>query len=209
MFELEWLAGFVVASGLLILSPGPDNLYVVAQSARNGLSSGIWLTLGLCSGLLGHTLAVVMGVAVFIQSSPLAFVALKMLGAGYLIYLAWQLWRSNNTENPAQQAPTLHARQLYWRGVVMNLSNPKVTLFFLAFLPQFTQADTAPIGVQLTLLGLLFALLALVMFSSFAWLASRRGLRHLLSAKKQILMERLLGVIFVALALRLLWFEAL
>ena len=128
MPELTVLASFSLASILLILAPGPDNLYVIAQSARHGFKSGFIVTLGLCSGLLFHTLAVVLGVAVLIQESALAFTILKVLGAMYLLYLAWQMWRQQGETQSQTTAPKLNARRLYLRGVVMNISNPNQPL---------------------------------------------------------------------------------
>ena len=133
----DTLATFSVVALLLCIAPGPDNLFVLAQSALYGRAAGLRITLGLCTGLIVHTAAVTLGVAAFIKATPLAFDALRLAGAAYLLYLAWQALRAA----PGEPVPGTAARprgwQLYRRGIIMNVTNPKVSLFFLALLPQF------------------------------------------------------------------------
>ena len=137
MIPIEVYSVFLFAAVLLALSPGPDNLFVLTQSALHGRRVGWLITLGLCTGLLVHTTAVVIGVAALLRTSAVAFNILRVAGAAYLLWLAWQMWRA--TSLPAGNArPPLRNWQYYRRGIIMNVTNPKVTLFFLAFLPQFT-----------------------------------------------------------------------
>ena len=133
MLALDTLVTFFSASVLLGLAPGPDNLFVLTQSALRGRGAGLLVTLGLCTGLIAHTAAVSLGVAAVFQTSALAFTLLKLVGAGYLLWLAWQAFRAAAAALPTGRA-ALAGWALYRRGIVMNVTNPKVSIFFLAFL---------------------------------------------------------------------------
>ena len=200
----EPLTTFILASTLLSLAPGPDNIFVLTQSALYGGKSGVIITLGLCTGLIVHTSAVALGVAAIFMVSSMAFTSLKLIGAAYLLYLAWQalkasarpLSRSSATAVPGHMA-------LYRRGIVMNLSNPKVAIFFLAFLPQFTDPSTGNMTLQLFLLGIVFILVALVVFSTIACLAGLIAELFKRSAKAQVILNRISALVFAGLAVRL------
>ncbi|MCG8530264.1 MAG: LysE family translocator, partial [Desulfovibrionales bacterium] len=126
MIPMDVLLSFVTASVLLALAPGPDNIFVLTQSAVAGPRAGILVMLGLCTGLIFHTLAVAMGVAVIFQTSALAFAALKYLGAAYLVYLAYLSFRAGKVDlASSEKMPPLAAAALYRRGIVMNITNPK------------------------------------------------------------------------------------
>lgn len=193
---------FMASSMLLALAPGPDNIFVMSQSALYGRKAGVWVTLGLCSGLLVHTAAVAFGVAAFFQSAEWAFSLLKMCGVAYLLYLAWQSFRAGAV-GAMQQVHALSSRALYLRGVMMNISNPKVALFFLAFLPQFADPARGHVSLQIMLLGALFMLSALLVFGAIAWVAAGLGAYVLNKPNAQIGMNRLAGMVFVGLALHL------
>lgn len=167
MPDLAGLASFFLASILLAMSPGPDNFYVLAQSATRGAKAGLWITLGLCTGLLVHTTLVSLGLAALIKKAPAVLEFIKLVGAGYLFYLALSLWRSRPQSIFGQSYEEGLAR-LYRKGVFLNLTNPKVSLFFLAFLPQFVVEPGWPASQQLFLLGGLFILSALVVFGAFS-----------------------------------------
>lgn len=146
----ESVLPLILASALLSLVPGPDNIFVLMQSALYGRRAGLVITLGLCSGLLVHTLAVALGVASLFMVSAVAFSVLKFVGASYLLYLAWLSFRATAItldETVVATEPKLMA--LYRRGIIMNLSNPKVAIFFLAFLPQFASASDVAMPLQL------------------------------------------------------------
>jgi threonine/homoserine/homoserine lactone efflux protein len=199
----ESLLTFFVASLLLGLSPGPDLLYVITQSALYGARAGALVTLGLCTGLLGHTAAVAFGLAALIAASPLAFRALAWCGAAYLLVLAAQAWRASVGSGSATDGVRLSAAALYRRGVVMNLSNPKVTVFFLAFLPQFVEPKLGSSTLQVSVLGGVFILAALLVFNTAAFLSGSLGRLLIVSRRIQTAANRLAAVVFVALALRL------
>lgn len=175
---------FLLASVLLTLAPGPDIMYLLAKSLADGARNGVALAAGLSSGILFHTTLVILGVAALIQSSPAALAALKYLGALYLLYLAVGAFRDKSDLKLESAGPSENRLALYRRGILMNVLNPKVLLFFLTFLPQFVPADTENIGRQIALLGLLFAVQAFLIFSAVAFCAGR--LRRLLFHRKGI-----------------------
>lgn len=201
---------FVLASVLLILTPGPDNLYVIATAGRFGLPRAIWLTAGLCSGLLFHTLAVILGLAILIKSSPLAFTVIKIAGAAYLVYLAWHILREPPVTPETRHSLTPSGvRSYFLRGVIMNVSNPKVGLFFLAFLPQFASEDHAlPMSIQLLILGMIFQALAFLIFSTLAWLSCHGTVQRHTSPSLQRYFSWILAGLFIVLAVRLVFTEA-
>lgn len=200
---LDTLLTFIVASALLSFAPGPDNVFVLMQSALHGRRAGIFITLGLCTGLLAHTALVALGVAALIMVSATAFLVLKLVGASYLVYLAVMALKASASTLTSERAPALSARQYYLRGILMNLSNPKVAIFFLAFLPQFARPDVGSVTLQLLVLGALFIVVALLVFSLIAVLAGRLAGSLAQSAKAQILLNRLAALVFLGLAARL------
>ena len=132
---IETIVSFVTAAALLALAPGPDNIFVLTQSALNGRMAGFSTILGLCTGLIFHSCAVAIGVAAIFKTSPVAFSVLKCAGAAYLIYLASQLLKAGKQSVTDKESRRVDYLALYKKGVIMNVTNPKVSLFFLAFLP--------------------------------------------------------------------------
>lgn len=153
MIPVETLLTFFLASMLLALTPGPDNIFVLTQSSLYGKRSGLVVMLGLCTGLVVHSFAVALGVAVIFEQSALAFSALKLAGAGYLLYLAWQAFRASATKIQGKGNGEIRLLKLYGRGIIMNITNPKVSIFFLAFLPQFADPSKGPVWLQILILG--------------------------------------------------------
>ncbi len=188
---------------LLGMSPGPDNVFVLMQSATHGRRAGLLVTLGLCTGLLGHTAAVALGLAAVLAASATAFTVLKLAGAAYLLYLAWGAWRAPVGNVGGETLAPVQPGRMYLRGVLMNLSNPKVAIFFLAFLPQFVQPGAGPVAAQVAWLGLLFIVATLLVFGGFAWFASLIGGWLRGSTRAQQVLNRLAAVVFAGLALRL------
>ncbi|MBW2636899.1 MAG: LysE family translocator, partial [Deltaproteobacteria bacterium] len=128
MLSIETLITFFTASILLGLAPGPDNIFVLTQSALHGRGSGLTVMLGLCTGLIVHTLAVALGVAIIFQTSAIAFTALKFIGAGYLLYLSWRAFRAPAKKYQGETNGIVNYRKLYYRGIIMNITNPKVSI---------------------------------------------------------------------------------
>ena len=200
MLSFETTCAFFVASLLMAMTPGPDVIIVLTQSSLYGMRAGVLTTLGLMTGLLGHTLAVALGVAVLFQTSEAAFTALKFLGAAYLLYLAWQSFRSGVFRAFLTQSLFPGYGTLYRRGFLSNITNPKVTLFFLAFLPQFCAPERGSVALQVMELGLLFMLAAFIVFTAVSALGGRLAHWFNSSPRGQMLMHRVAGLVFVALA---------
>ncbi len=194
---------FLTASLLLCIAPGPDNIFVLTQSMLRGVSSGLFVTLGLCTGLLVHTSAVALGVAVIFQQSLLAFTMLKLCGAAYLLYLAWGAFRAGASGLGSLKAAALDKTALYRRGIVMNITNPKVSIFFLAFLPQFTNPTQGHLTLQLLELGAIFIVCTLLVFGLVSLLAGKLGNWFNQSPKAEVIMNRVAGSVFAALAVKL------
>jgi threonine/homoserine/homoserine lactone efflux protein len=165
---------FLGASVALTVSPGPDNLFVVTQGISRGRNAAIVTAWGMCSGITVHTLAAAAGISAIFYSSAIAFKAVKFAGAAYLLYLAWQALREHG---PLRLSSTTvpSGTALFRRGFVMNVLNPKVALFFLAFLPQFTTRDAGSISTQMALLGLIFMAQALVIFTIIGFFSGSVG----------------------------------
>ncbi|MBN9669776.1 LysE family translocator [Roseibium aggregatum] len=203
MIPFDILTVFFTAAVALGLAPGPDNLFVLTQSALYGRRAGLIVTLGLCTGLVVHSCAVALGVAAIFKTSELAFTLLKIVGAGYLLYLAFQAFRAGKSDLSTQKGAELPPASLYRRGIVMNVTNPKVALFFLAFLPQFADPARGSVPVQILLFGGLFILATVLVFGGIALSAGALGDVLKRSPQAQIWLNRLAGVVFVGLALRL------
>ena len=203
MLDFETILLFVTASTLLALAPGPDNIFVLTQSMIKGAKPGIFVTLGLCSGLVFHTTAVALGVAAIFQTSILAFNILKFLGAGYLLYLAYMSFMSNSKSKIKADKDNLNLVKLYKRGIIMNITNPKVSIFFLAFLPQFTNPSTGSVTLQIFVLGAIFMLCALVVFSSISLVAGKLGNWFNRSKNAENILNKVAGTVFAGLAIKL------
>ena len=208
MIAVDTMVIFFLASLALAVAPGPDNIFVLTQSALHGRLAGLLVTLGLCTGLLVHTAAVSLGVAVIFMTSAVAFAGLKILGALYLLYLAWQAFRASRTDLSSNNAAvSLSARKLYARGIIMNVTNPKVAIFFMAFLPQFADPARGSLTLQLVLFGAIFMLATLIVFGSIAWGAGMIGEWLKGSRRAQLILNRIAGAVFAGLAVRLITVE--
>ena len=167
MIELSNLYMFIAASFLLCLAPGPDNIYVLTQGMTKSKKAAIITTLGLASGLIIHTSAAAFGISVIFQTSEVAFNIVKYAGAAYLLYIAYQAFKHRNEKlDLSVQNSSSELKKLYVKGFIMNILNPKVSIFFLAFLPQFVTPANGNVPMQMITLGLVFMALTVVVFSS-------------------------------------------
>ena len=170
----ETLYLFSLASALLALAPGPDNIFVMVQSMVHGVKSGLVTTFGLISGCLVHTSLVAFGVSSLIQQSEVALTVLKIVGAFYLLLLAYKVFKSEATISIDASSENLQSfTALYFKGFMMNVLNPKVALFFLAFFPGFLFHKELSMVKQFFVLGLLFMVVSLIVFSALAFLSGR------------------------------------
>lgn len=203
MQDFNTLAAFTTASIMLAFAPGPDNIFVLTQSMVYGRSAGIKITLGLCTGLIVHTTIVAMGVSAIFQTSLLAFSILKYLGALYLLYLAFMTFRATATRIKVERGKEMTSMQLYRRGIIMNITNPKVSIFFMAFLPQFTTTSDGNITLQLFLLGFIFFLVTIAVFGLISQMAGFIGKYLSKSERAEKILNIIAGTVFAALAVKL------
>jgi len=171
---IEQIILFLTASMLLTISPGPDIVYVLVQSMANGKKAGIITTLGLVSGIMVHTTLVAFGVSAIIKESDTIFMLIKIFGALYLFFLAYKVFRSGKSFSLSSEEVPINNNNnntLFMRGFIMNVLNPKVTIFFLAFFPGFLWAPEEHTVFQFYTLGLLFMLQAFIIFGLVALLA--------------------------------------
>lgn len=203
MIDPQVLWVFFGSALLLALIPGPDNLFVMAQASQKGRLAGIIVTLGLCTGLLFHSSAVALGLSAIFHTSAIAFTVLKIVGAVYLLYLAYQAFRSSGQVSNASSVEKIEMGKLYRRGIIMNITNPKVSLFFLAFLPQFTNPQAGNFTLQIFLLGAIFILAALLVFGMISFLSGSLGEKFRRSESAQRWINRMAGTLFAGLAIKL------
>jgi len=181
MIEPAKFALFIGVSWALIISPGPDMIYVITRGMAHGRRAGILSAVGVVCGILVHTMAATLGLTLILQTSALAFLLIKFIGAGYLLVLGVKAWRDKSTFRLQQVAPGATAGAFFWQGVLSNVLNPKIAIFFLALLPQFVDKGSSHLTLQMGLLGLIFAgfglcFLLIVGYSSGTigrWLADR------------------------------------
>lgn len=207
MPTLDAALAFFSVAVLLALAPGPDNLFVLMQSATGGRRTGFAVLSGLMIGVMLHTMAVALGLAAVFAASATAFTVLKLAGAAYLLVLAWGAWRAPPMLAAAAGAatPAEPARwsRLMLRGVVMNLTNPKVVLFFLALLPQFVRPESGSVAGQIVCFGLLFIVAGSLVFGAIVLAADALRRQLAGSARAQRGLNRAAALVFGGLALRL------
>ncbi|HEX2092962.1 MAG TPA: LysE family translocator [Longimicrobiaceae bacterium] len=195
---------FMAAGLALNLTPGPDMLYVIARSAAEGRAAGIVSALGITAGGLVHTLLVALGLAGVLETVPVAYDAVRYAGAAYLIYLGVRILARR--EEASAGRPELRRASLgavFRQGAVTNVLNPKVALFFLAFLPQFVDREAGNAAVQLLFLGVLFNTSGTLVNVSVALAASRAGEWSRSRLGASALFQKLTGIVFLGLGLRL------
>ena len=205
MISTEILLAFLAASTLVTIAPGPDNLMVLSVGISRGRSAGIGFGLGCALGCFVHTLWATLGIGTVVLASESTFTTLKMAGAAYLVYIGINAWLNAGkmaliTLDPGSSEPiSAHLR----RGFIANVINPKVALFFIAFLPQFVDQTRGAVWPQMLLLGALFAAQTVVIFGSLGWSAGSIGVRLQQQPKLAVWLDRCAGTIFFALALHL------
>jgi threonine/homoserine/homoserine lactone efflux protein len=195
---------FLVAAFALNLAPGPDMLYVIGRSVGQGRKAGIVSSLGVFVGCWAHILAAAFGIATLLRSSPVAFNVVRYAGAAYLIYLGIRML-VQKTDLASQQLNAERLNRIFRQGVITNVLNPKVAIFFLAFLPQFIDSRRGSVAMQIVLLGLIFNVGGTLVNLAVAYAGGTLG--ELLRRNQRIarLQRRFTGVIFIGLGLRLAW----
>ncbi len=199
---------FIAAGWLLNLTPGPDVLYIVSNALKSGVRAGIVAALGIVSGCFVHVFAAVLGVSALLATSATAFTALKWIGAAYLVWMGVRLLFAKGGGSsivPADAGAKVPAdlRRVYLRGFLTNVLNPKVALFFLAFVPQFIAPGTPDKVSAFLLLGLLFNLNSLPINFGYAWLAGWAANRVGAVQRTMHWLDRAAGAMFIGFGLRL------
>jgi threonine/homoserine/homoserine lactone efflux protein len=201
----EQFLGFFVAAVAITVAPGPDNLMVLGFGMSRGRAAGIAFGLGCGIGCLSHTALATLGVSALIAASPAAFLALRVGGGLYLVWLGVHALRSRGEARPAaargaDESPS----RLFAKGLLANAINPKVALFFLSFLPQFIVAERGHIGWQTAQLGIVFTVQAALLFGLLGYFSGGIGQWLQGHARAGAWLDRLAGTIFVALGVRLI-----
>ncbi|MFN4237581.1 MAG: LysE family translocator [Vogesella sp.] len=206
LLGLEQALGFTAAAVLITVSPGPDNLMVLSLGIARGRREGMVFGLGCALGCLSHTLLATLGISAALAASPLAFATLKTAGGLYLIWLGWQAWHSQGCqlETTGTEATQPDLWQLFGKGLLANAINPKVVLFFLAFLPQFVVSSHGSVSWQTAQLGLLFTVQAAIVFGMLGYFAGQAGSWLNTSPQRGRLLDRIAGSIFILLGLKLI-----
>lgn len=185
--------------------PGPDILFVITQSITRGKKAGVIFACGLCTGLIAHTVAVSLGLSLILYNSPVAFTILKFLGAAYLIYLGMKSFLHRKENSPVLPTSSGMEYKLYRKGILMNILNPKVLLFFIAFFPQFVNHSSENPTGELFVLGLLFMLQAIVIFSFVALLADRLSRRLMQNPNFSLIMHIIESLVYFAIGISLVF----
>lgn len=201
MSESASLLGFIAAALVLLLTPGPAVLYVVARSVSQGRRAGLVSVLGLSTGALVHVLAATVGLTAILVASAAAFSIVKLLGAGYLIYLGVRTLLSRSAGSNNVAPATRSMTRLFADGVVVNVLNPKIAVFFLAFLPQFADPARGGVPQQILFLGILYVVLALITDGAYALLAGRFGRSLGRSVAAGRLMRYSSGLVYIGLGI--------
>ncbi|MBP8132758.1 MAG: LysE family translocator [Zoogloea sp.] len=203
MPSLDTLLAFLGISVLITLAPGPDNLMVIGHSLARGRRAGLAFGLGCAAGCLTHIAWATLGIAALVRTSAGLFMAIKLAGAAYLLWLGIQALRSGGTLAPPTGTPARPWLHDLRRGFVANALNPKVALFFLAFLPQFASPVRGSVSLQMLVLGLVFIAQTAAIFSAMACAAGAIG--RLLARRPRVgpWLDRLCGVLFIGLAVHL------
>lgn len=198
---------FVGAGLLLNLTPGPDVLYIVGRSMSQGRGAGVVSALGIGTGCLVHVTAATLGLSALMMTLPAAYDVVRLAGAAYLVWLGVKALRATSGGLAVQAMAAVPLRRIFWQGVITNALNPKVALFFLAFLPQFADPRRGPLAPQILLLGAIFTVNGTLVCVAYALVASRLGdwLKRRFGAAR--VLDRATGVLYLALGVRLALLE--
>lgn len=205
MFGVHDLALFIISGLLLNITPGQDVAYIVSQGASRGWPSGAIAALGVGTGCFVHVFAAALGLSAILATSATAFTIVKLVGAAYLVWIGLTMWRNGNGKKAADDMPFLRVsrRKVFSQGFLTNALNPKVALFFLAFLPQFVSVDAPSKPMAFLFLGILFTINGTVVNLLWAWSASRMSALFNGGGKYATWIKRTAGTLFIGLGIRL------
>lgn len=205
MLDYNYWMLFISAAVALNVAPGPDVLYIITKTISGGKKIGFASMLGVCTGGLFHVVIAALGLSAILMTSALAFTLVKYLGAIYLLYLAYQAFRSSGSSFEARG--DMHTSSSMWKafkeGVLIDVLNPKVAIFFVAFLPQFLREGHGSTPIQLIFLGLLVIVIALIIETIYVLLAHKISEKVKSNTKIGVWLDRMVGTVFVILGLKL------
>lgn len=201
--DTSQLAYFLGASILLTIAPGPDNVFVVTQGITRGRKAAVLTAIGMCSGISVHTTAAALGISAVFYSSAVAFSMVKFAGAAYLLFLAWKTVRERRDIELRGNDRQLSGFALFKRGFIMNVLNPKVALFFVAFLPQFVSPGSGNVALEMAMLGLVFMVQGMIIFTAIGLLSGAIGSYLLQKPQVSRIFSWLTAGIFATLGIRL------
>lgn len=203
MIEPAKFALFIGVSWALIIAPGPDMLYVITRGMAHGRRAGMLSAIGVVCGILVHTTAAAFGLTLILRTSAIAFLLVKWIGAAYLIYLGIRAWRDQATFHLQTSAISVKSSRLFWQGVLSNVLNPKIAIFFMAFLPQFVDKGSKHVTLQLAILGLTFAGFGLCFLLAVGYSSGSIGQWLTYQPKYGQFFQRVAAGILIGLGIRL------
>ncbi|MHA0857978.1 LysE family translocator [Paenibacillus sp. CMAA1364] len=189
---------------ILILIPGPDLIFAITQAISNGRKAGVYTAIGLSLGNIVHTLAAALGLSVVIMTSATAFLLLKWLGAIYLFYQTYKSIKHRKIHIQINMDGNKNKRNLLIKGFTMNILNPKVAIFFLTFLPQFVNYAAGQVPIQMIILGVIFIILSVIMFTFIAYFAGSFSQRLITKPRYSEIANIIAGFIYLGLGMKLL-----
>ncbi|MES2148367.1 MAG: LysE family translocator [Pseudomonadota bacterium] len=204
MFGIHDLSLFIISGLLLNILPGPDSLLIMTRSATQGWRAGSMATLGIGAGVMVHVFAAAIGLSAILSTSATAFMLVKYIGAAYIVYMAFGLLRSKARGTVAAAAvPPLPYRKIFAQGFLTNVLNPKVALFFLAFVPQFINADAPGKAIAFILLGCIFNFNGMLWCHALAIFTAQASARLKVSPLAALWLNRATGSLFLWLGIKL------
>ncbi|PEL13468.1 LysE family translocator [Bacillus sp. AFS017336] len=204
MFDSTTLLLFIGTAIILIIIPGPDLIFTLTQGMTNGRKAGVVTAMGLSLGNIVHTLAAALGLSLIIKTSVVLFTIFKSLGAIYLFYLAYKSLKHRKEVLSLNNENNSETKGLFFKGLLMNILNPKVAIFYLTFLPQFVDYKAPHVALQMCILGLIFIILTALIFSSLGYFSGTFRDRLLKNPRFNEYMNITATIIFFALGLKLI-----
>lgn len=199
-----WLFFFSTAF-VLNITPGPDLIYIISRTVAQGRKIGMASSFGVCTGALVHVFAAALGLSAILATSAIAFSAVKYMGAAYLVYLGMKSIRSAgaNIHFSKMDALRVSPWKAFQQGVLIDILNPKVAIFFMAFLPQFVRPEVGYTSIQIIILGILVILVAVIVETLYVLVAGQTTKFFRANQRISIFLDRILGSIFIGLGIRL------
>ena len=194
---------YIITSILIILTPGQDMILVMSRSISQGQKAGVITALGVCFGLLGHTLLATFGLGALLMTSEFLFDIIKLIGAAYLIYIGYQLLSSKNPKLAMKDLPEVSYKNMFLQGALTNIMNPKIAIFYFSYLPQFVNSDTNNQALQLLVLGLTYAILTFFIKAPIGFISGLLSIWIKARPSVLVYMNKTSGIVFIALGLKL------